>query len=134
MAETKFSDIQRLDNSYVVHYDKADILFTITMLHDDMIYVNKVNVSDTDSQWQITWNDDKKYHTKYISINAVDQTCEATANRPYGLMAVTIFTNKKRFEELITMVMLNCDYGSYITMRNPKTKKNQEYEFTVTIL
>ena len=134
MAERKNSEIQRLNNSYVVHYDKADVLFTLTMLHEDMIDVNNANIADTDSQWQITWTDGKKYHTRYIDISAVDQTCEAIDGRPYGLMAVTIFTNKKCFEELINMVMLHCDYQSYIAMRDPKTKKNKDYEFEVTIL
>ena len=135
MAVKKMTDMKRVTKSFAVHHEKTDTTFIITMLYEFLCDIDVPNMSDTNSEWQITWNDgDDHYYTKYIRITAMDQSVEAINGRPEGLMAFSIFTNKDRFEELIAMVTLNENYNSYVTLKDPKTKRNRQYEYSVTIM
>lgn len=121
------NEMMRILNAYRVYYNHFDLWFNICRVDNN-------DRAENETVWQITWNNEKKYFTKYFRMDIVYPLVTEKEGMSCETLASIIFGDSNLFDELIRMITLGLDYRSKYTFQNMSTDKYEEYDYDITIL
>lgn len=121
------NEMMRILNAYRVYYKHFDLWFNICRIDDN-------DRAENETDWQITWSNEKEYFTKYFQMYIVYPLVTKKEGMSCETLANIIFGDSYLFDELIRMVTLGLDYRSKYTFQNMTTDKNEEYDYDIKIL
>lgn len=121
------NEMMRILNAYRVYYKHFDLWFNICRIDDN-------DRAENETDWQITWSNEKQYFTKCFRMDIVYPLVTEKEGMSCETLASIIFGDSYLFDELIRMVTLGLDYRSKYTFQNMTTDKHEEYDYDIKIL